>query len=541
MPNLFIASTITFTTISAFVFTVVALLLYTNEAFSVSLAIGITIASNILMWLVSPSITDWILSTFHHATQYSFKDFSQRYPHLASFIEPLSVQYKFAKPTFFIIPDQNPTAFTYGIDKHNARIALSEGLFTYCNEEEVKAVIAHELGHIKNRDFVILMIANTLVQVLYIIYSNLKRSRGKNSGSAKLIALVAYILYIISIYLMYYLSRVREYLADNFAAQHVSAEHLANALIKIAYGIISVQDSDETKRLLNSTRHLGILDTHHAKHLATTAYVVGTTPEHIAKVAVYDVVSPWAFILELSSTHPLTGKRLLFLQKLASAYNQQFTIPLKEILNTLKIDRLRLYGHFIIDFTFYMAPLILFFMGYMLAPSATPSGMQFLYAFGGLILGTILQIVYKYPLMVHKTKLTILEAMQNVYASPMRGQPIEMEGTIIGRGIPGFIFSDDVMLQDKTGLMFINYHSWLGFVGNLYFALKKVQALIGQSVGCTGWFYRGTFASVSLARLQSSTTVVRSYPMLAEIVGLVVLALIVGFFGWVLLMGEINN
>ena len=54
---------------------------------------------------------------------------------------------------------------------------------------------------------------------------------------------------------------------------------------------------------------------------------------------------------------------------------------------------------------------------------------------------------------------TILEAMGDIYASPVRGRKISLEGQLVGRGIPGYIFSEDMLMQDKTGLIYVDYES----------------------------------------------------------------------------------
>jgi Zn-dependent protease with chaperone function len=89
----------------------------------------------------------------------------------------------------------------------------------------------------------------------------LARSRSSSSSDRKgygaLVGLAALICYYIGIYLLLYLSRTRKYLADAFSAERVEARNLANALVKIAYGIVAVEDTEATQSLLRSTRHLG--------------------------------------------------------------------------------------------------------------------------------------------------------------------------------------------------------------------------------------------------------------------------------------------
>ncbi len=104
-----------------------------------------------------------------------------------------------------IINDQNPTAFTYGSLPNSARLVVSQGLFTYLDDDEIATVYAHELGHIVHWDFAVMTAASTLVQICYLIYSTASRfSRGggdsKIKNAIQTAALVAYIFYIIGTY-----------------------------------------------------------------------------------------------------------------------------------------------------------------------------------------------------------------------------------------------------------------------------------------------------------------------------------------------------
>jgi len=75
----------------------------------------------------------------------------------------------------------------------------------------------------------------------------------------------------IGIYLLLYLSRTREYLADSFSAGRVEPRHLASALIMIAYGIVAIEDTEATQSLLRSTRHLGVIDVKNARYTGLLA------------------------------------------------------------------------------------------------------------------------------------------------------------------------------------------------------------------------------------------------------------------------------
>jgi len=71
-----------------------------------------------------------------------------------------------------------------------------------------------------------------------------------------------------------------------------------------------------------------------------------------------------------------------------------------------------------------------------------------------------------------------------------------------------------MMYQDSTGLVFLNYSSAFGFIGNIFFALKKIKTLFGIPSRAAGWFYRGIGSMVSLKYIQTDQGKVRSHPML---------------------------
>ncbi len=302
--KLFVASLITLSLMASFVFFVLILALLYLDTVNLTLAIGLTVVINIVLWLVGPAITDWLNKWLYKVEFLSPEEVHARYPEVAALIQQVSDEYKFKFPKIGIIPDKNPTAFTYGSARYNARIVLTEGIFLYLNPQEARAVVGHELGHVVNRDFIVMMIASTLVQVLYEIYAVLIRSRGKKSGNAKLIALVAYALYFVATYLLLFLSRTRETLADEFSAKVTSAQDLAHGLIKVAYGIVAEPDEGNSKKLLESTRHLGVVDVKNAKHIGAVSYITHNDPNILSEVMVFDKVNPWAKVIEFNSTHP---------------------------------------------------------------------------------------------------------------------------------------------------------------------------------------------------------------------------------------------
>jgi len=499
-------------------------MLYLGEI-NLWVAILFTIIINFILWLIGPAITDLINKWFYRVRFLSKEELEREYPEVKEIIERVSLKYKFKFPKVGIIPDKNPTAFTYGSGRFNARIILTDGIFYFLNQKERQAVIAHELGHIVNRDFIIMMIGSTLVQILYQIYAYLSRTRSRKRGEIKLIlAFCAYILYLIGIYLLFYLSRTREYLADAFSAKTTDPQSLSNALIKIAYGIVKIKDTDRTQHLLKSTRHLGIIDVKNAKH-TVTSFIASKDREVISEVIAFDKVSPWAKLVELSSTHPLTGNRISYLSEIAKKQGKPFSFDVSSAIKRMNIDKNKLYKDFLFGLFILLLPYLLAFSAFFFLPLAFLPA-----AFG---IGLILQTLYKFPLSP-PFKTTVLEQMRDPYASPLRGKPVTISGKVIGRGIPGFIFGEDMMYQDSTGLIFLNYSSLFGFIGDLFFALTKLKKLFGLPSQATGWFYRGIGSSISLRYLETEKEKIKSYPFLWSLLRPIILIIISIFLYYII-------
>ena len=106
------------------------------------------------------------------------------------------------------------------------------------------------------------------MQILYQVYAALVRANSSDKkGKGAIVGVAALNFYYNGIYLLLYLSRTREYLADAFSAGRVEPRHLAPALVKIAYGIVKMEDTEATQSLLRSTRHLGVIDVKNASGL----------------------------------------------------------------------------------------------------------------------------------------------------------------------------------------------------------------------------------------------------------------------------------
>lgn len=174
----------------------------------------------------------------------------QDLPRLYNIVEEMTIASGLSKmPAVYLIDDPAPNAFATGRKPENAAVAVTSGLVRMCNRDELQGVIAHEIGHIRNRDVLLMLFAGVMVGAIAILAEvglrshwfmggRSRRSSGDGGGQA-IIVLVAIALMIlaplIAQFIYFAISRKREYLADASAARYTRyPEGLASALEKIA-------------------------------------------------------------------------------------------------------------------------------------------------------------------------------------------------------------------------------------------------------------------------------------------------------------------
>lgn len=490
-----------------------------NPTQGLTIAVGITVAFNFAAFFLSPYLMDFTQKWLYKTRWVSLVDIEQKSPETAAVIRRVCQERNLKQPRLGIIDDQNPTAFTYGSLPNQARLVVSEGLFTYLDDDEVATVYAHELGHIVHWDFAVMTLASTLVQITYLIYvftRRLERGGEKVKDIASTIAIAAYVFYLVGTYILLYLSRTREYFADHFAALLTGNPNaLSRALVKIAYGIVEEgQKAKEPSRLLEGTRALGIYDAKAAVS-SGTAYRISSDTSKIGKVFLWDMFNPWGWWMELSSTHPLTGKRVRALSTYAEKLGLAIEFDMGRIIGQgNKLNKTRLYGNFILDLFLYGAEFIGIIAGLVVA-FLMVNTMPLLIISGPVIgfgMGHLIKTLVMYPQLKNAPKTNVLALMSDPYASPLRGKPARLKGELIGRGDAGYSFGSDLKLQDKTGMIYLHYASRFGPIGNFLFGMKRVKSLIGMNVKNVGWFRRGVAPWMDLTQLDSENgTVVNSY------------------------------
>jgi heat shock protein HtpX len=197
-------------------------------------------------------------------------------PRFWRIVENLSITEGMPMPKVYIMNDPAPNAFATGRDPYHSAVCATTGLIEMMNDAELEGVMAHELGHIKNYDIRVSMVAFALVAVVSLMADVLLRMTWFNSGNRNnnqvllIVGIIAAILApLIATMIQLAISRRREYLADATGALSTRyPEGLASALEKIgAYGSVLHKQNSSTAHLffanpLKSGSLAGLFSTH---------------------------------------------------------------------------------------------------------------------------------------------------------------------------------------------------------------------------------------------------------------------------------------
>jgi len=164
-------------------------------------------------------------------------------PRLYQIVERLAAKANIPAPRIHIIPQNAPNAFATGRNPSHAAVAVTHGLLEICTDEEVEGVLAHELGHVKNRDILISAVVATIAGAITMIarmvfYAEMFGLGGGRSDDRRGGALSALAMMIVAplaaLLIQLAISRSREYQADATATDITgNPQGLARALDKI--------------------------------------------------------------------------------------------------------------------------------------------------------------------------------------------------------------------------------------------------------------------------------------------------------------------
>lgn len=273
---------------------------------------------NVVQWLFAPYLIDMM---------YRVRKVSRaEEPELYSMVDRLSQKSGIKPPTLVIAKIPIPNAFAYGSPVSGTRVAVTSGLLNTLENEEIEAVIGHELGHLRHRDVQVMMFVSILPALFYYLgysmmwssaYSRSERDRG---NSMALIGMLSILLYWVLTFFTLYLSRLREFYADRHSVSVVDdgPRKLSEGLVKIAEYTERTKRQHRSGYNMSSLKTLFISDPDNAANDLKELYQTNIwrgDQDLVAKYMNRQVTSADAFA-ELFSTHPNMVKRLRALQQL---------------------------------------------------------------------------------------------------------------------------------------------------------------------------------------------------------------------------------
>jgi heat shock protein HtpX len=224
---------------TAFLLTALTLLLmFVGRVFGGEKGMLIALIFAVVLNFVSYFFSDKIALAMYRAKPVTREEL----PRVYQIVERLSQKIGIPMPKIYVIPSESPNAFATGRNPNHASVAVTQGILNLLNDEELEGVIAHELGHVRNRDILISSIAATIAGAITYLaeiarwgmifggYERDRDSRGGGFGALLMLILAP----IAAMLIQLAVSRSREYQADESGAHFTGNPYaLASALAKL--------------------------------------------------------------------------------------------------------------------------------------------------------------------------------------------------------------------------------------------------------------------------------------------------------------------
>jgi heat shock protein HtpX len=275
-----------------------------------------------IQYLIGPSIVTWTMRVRWVSEKEA--------PELHRMVAELAEKANLPKPKVGISELNIPNAFAFGRTQRDGRVCVTKGILNILSKDELKAVLGHELSHIKHRDMAIITLLSAIPMILYwlawsMMWGGAFSNRRQGGSYAALIGLGAFLLYFITNLLVLYGSRIREYYADLGSVRLGSRpHHLASALYKLVYGNARFRDKGELKQV-EGARAFFLNDPARAwyevRELSQIDRDMSGTIDHDELMALRQKkvrMGTTDKIMELFTTHPNMLKRIKHLSTLTS-------------------------------------------------------------------------------------------------------------------------------------------------------------------------------------------------------------------------------
>jgi heat shock protein HtpX len=174
------------------------------------------------------------------AQRVSETQYPEIYRRLEPLVRPLAERMGIPMPKLWVTPDLSPNAFATGRNPAHASVAVTSGILQIMKDRELSAVLAHELGHVKNRDILISSIAATLASAITYLaqmamwFGGSRDDRDRRGGNPFALLLMIFLAPLAAALIRMAISRTREFSADATSAKTLgTAQPMINALVTL--------------------------------------------------------------------------------------------------------------------------------------------------------------------------------------------------------------------------------------------------------------------------------------------------------------------
>lgn len=201
------------------------LLLLLGEFFGGSNGLALGFAIAIAMNFFSYFFSEKMALMMYRAQPVTPTDNPQVYSRIYPMVQQLCHRMGIPVPRLWMIPEHSPNAFATGRNPSHSSVAFTQGILELMNDREVEGVLAHELGHIKNRDILTSSVAATIAAAITFVaraamWFGPRHSDDEDSGSPVGMLLMAILAPFAAMMIQMAISRTREYSADATAAKY---------------------------------------------------------------------------------------------------------------------------------------------------------------------------------------------------------------------------------------------------------------------------------------------------------------------------------
>jgi len=258
-------------------------------------------------YLLGPKIVEMVMHVHYVSPEEA--------PNLHAIIDELAMNANIPKPKVGIAEINLPNAFAFGKSKKDGRVCVTRGILNILDEEELKAVLGHEISHIRHNDMAVMTLISVVPLICYYIFIVTLFDGDSDSGFG-MIGLVALAGYLLGNLLVLFVSRVREYYADEGSVEIGGKPHkLASALYKLVYGTASI-NKNEVKEV-EGVKAFFVNDISDARNEISDLQQLDQnmdgviSPEELAQLRDTPIkIGTGSKIMELLSTHPNMVKRI---------------------------------------------------------------------------------------------------------------------------------------------------------------------------------------------------------------------------------------